>query len=53
MSGDSSFMGFVLKGRERSPLVPQQIKDLALSLQWLRPLLWCRFHPWPGNFHMP
>ena len=25
--------------------VAQQVKDLALSL------LWCRFHPWPGNFH--
>ena len=25
----------------------QWVKDLAL-LQ-----LWLRFHPWPGNFHMP
>ena len=24
----------------------QQVKDLGL-------LLWCRFDPWPGNFHMP
>ena len=23
------------------------IKDLGLSL------LWCGFHPWPGNFHLP
>ena len=30
-----------------SSLVAQQVKDLALSL------LWCRFDPWPGNFHMP
>ena len=27
----------------------QQVKDLALSLQQLRSLLWCRFSPWPGN----
>jgi len=31
----------------------QQIKDLALSLQWLGSLLWHRFSPWPGNVHMP
>ena len=24
----------------------QQVKDPVL------PLLWCRFHPWPGNFCM-
>ena len=29
------------------------IKDLALSLQWLGLLLWCRFNPWPRNFHLP
>ena len=28
----------------------QWLKDLMLSLQWLRLLLWRRFHPWPGNF---
>ena len=28
-------------------------KDSALSLQWLRSLLWHRFDPWPGKFHMP
>ena len=28
------------------------VKDLALTLLWLRLLLWCRFDPWPGNFHM-
>ena len=26
------------------------IEDLALSLLWLRALLWHGFHPWPGNF---
>ena len=29
-----------------SSLVAQWVKDSALSL------LWCRFNPWPGNFHM-
>ena len=32
--------------------VAQQVKDLALSLPWFRLLLWHRFDPWPGNFHM-
>ena len=31
----------------------QQVKDLVLSLQQLRLLLWLRFDPWPGNLHMP
>ena len=31
----------------------QQVKDLVLSLQQLRSLLWHGFNPWPGNFHMP
>ena len=31
----------------------QWVKDLVLSLQQLMWLLWCRFDPWPGNFHMP
>ena len=31
----------------------QWVKDLALSLQGSRSLLWCRFVPWPGNFHKP
>ena len=30
----------------------QQVKDLPLPLQWLGLLLWRRFKPWPGNFHM-
>ena len=29
------------------------VKDLALSLQQLGWLLWCRFSPWSQNFHMP
>ena len=33
-------------------LVAQQVKGLALSLQWLGLLLWCRFDIWPQNFHM-
>ena len=28
------------------PAVAQQVKDLALSLQWLGLLLRCRFDPW-------
>ena len=28
------------------------VKDLALSLLWLRSRLWCGFSPWPRNFHM-
>ena len=31
----------------------QQVKDLALSLMCLTLLLWHRFNPWRGNFHMP
>lgn len=31
----------------------QWVKDLALSLEWLGLLLWHRFDPWPGNFHVP
>ena len=27
----------------------QQVKDWALSVQWLGWLLWCRFDPWPGE----
>ena len=33
-------------------LVAQWIRDLALSLQWLRSLPWHGFDPWPGNFHI-
>ena len=31
----------------------QWIEDLALSLLWLRSLLWCGFDPWPRNYCMP
>ena len=30
----------------------QRDKNLALSLQWLRLLLWLGLNPQPGNFHM-
>lgn len=30
-----------------------RLKDLPLSLPWLRLLLWCRFKLWSGNFFMP
>ena len=36
-----------------SSLVAQWVKDLVLSLQWPRVLLWLKFYPWPRNFHMP
>ena len=44
---------FYLKKKKWSSLVVQWIKDLVLSLLWLRLLLWHRFNPWPRNFHMP
>ena len=31
----------------------QRVKDPMLSLQQLGSLLWGRFDPWPGSFHMP
>ena len=34
-------------------MVAQWVKDPALSLLWLKLPLWHRFHPWPGNFHIP
>ena len=30
-----------------------QVKDPAVSLQWLRLLLWWGFDLWSGNFHTP
>ena len=36
-----------------SSFAAQQVKALALSLQWFGSLLWHEFDPWPGNFHMP
>ena len=46
-------MSVGLKTLSRSSLVAQQVKDLALSLQQPRSLLWHGFDPWPGNFHTP
>ena len=40
------------KKTEGSSLLEQQVKDLALPLQWLGLLLYCAFHPWSENFHM-
>lgn len=37
---------------ERSSLVAQWVKDLALLLQWLGSLLWWEFDSWPKNFSM-
>ena len=34
-------------------LEAQQVKDAALSLLWLGPLLYHEFSPWLGNFHIP
>ena len=31
----------------------QWVKDPVLSLLWLRSLMWCGFHPRPGDFCMP
>ena len=36
----------------REFLVGQQVKDPALSLQWLQSLLWFRFDPWLWNSPM-
>ena len=31
--------------------MPQQVRDLVLSLQWLGLLLWAGLDPWPKNFY--
>ena len=36
----------------RHSSVVQWVKDLALSLQGLKSLLWPEFHPWLGKFYM-
>ena len=36
-----------------SSLVAEWVKDPALLLMWLEPLLWHGFNPWPRNFLMP
>ena len=43
---------WAVKTETRSSLTAQWVKDLVLSLQRLRLLLWCRFSPRPGNFHL-
>ena len=47
------FLWCVKKCTNWASLVAQCVKDPALSLMWLRLLLWHGFHPWPGNFCMP
>ena len=44
--------GSVKRGKNRSSLVVQWVKDPALSLQQLGSLLCLGFDPGPGNFHM-
>ena len=44
------FDGASPEDMSRSFLVAQRVKDLALSLLWLRLLLWHGFSSWPGNF---
>ena len=39
--------------KNQSYFVAPRVKDPALSLQWLRSLLWSGFSPWPMTFHMP
>ena len=31
----------------------QEVKEPALSLLWLRSLLWCGFDPWPRDVPIP
>ena len=47
---DKFFLKNFLKNISGNSLVTQWVKDLVLSLQWLRLLLWCGFDPWPWNF---
>ena len=44
--------GARINKRWRSSLVLPWLEDPALLLQQLESLLWCGFHPWPGNFHI-
>lgn len=39
--------------KKKSSLVALQVKDLAMSLQWLRSLLGLRLDPWSRNLHIP
>ena len=40
----------ILRRKNRSSLVAQQVKDVALSLQQLGSVLWGGFDPWPEDF---
>ena len=48
--GDEKYIWLILKVMLGGSLVSQRVKDLVLSLQWLGPLLWCRFNPRPWVF---
>ena len=48
---DILVVGFIPLLLESSP-VAQWVKDLALSRQRVRSLLWHGFNSWPGNFYM-
>ena len=52
-SGVMMVCGYFLKKHIESSLVAQQVKDLVLSLLWLRLLLWQGFYPWLRKFHIP
>ena len=41
---------FLFKNSVGIPAVTQHVKDLALSLHWLRSLLWGRFHQQPPQW---
>ena len=40
------------RSRTKNFLMARCIKNPGLSFSWLRLLLWCKFDPWPWNFHM-
>lgn len=42
----------LIQKKPLSSLVAQKVKDLVLSRQWLRSLLWRQFNPWLENFYV-
>ena len=52
-SGVMMVCGYFLKKHIESSLVAQQVKDLVLSVLWLRLLLWQGFYPRLRKFHIP
>lgn len=44
--------GFFSKHKSGSSPVAQRVRDPALSLLWLKSMLWCGFNPGPRNFPM-